>query len=187
MSVIVVGGSNKNVGKTSLICAILAVFPAFKWTVVKITSHDYRQRDLVWEEPSPEPANDDEPKTDTARYLAAGARRALLVSAPGDMLPWPAIEATLAGNRNVIYESNRVAEELRADIRLAVMTGSETGFKLSFVPFLEVADAVIALPSAEILLPEAAAEIPVFRLPSGGELSSEVITWLERRLGINQA
>lgn len=185
MPVIVVGGSNKSVGKTSLICAILAVFPALKWTVVKITSHDYRQRDPVWEEP-PEPASEDEPKTDTARYLAAGARRALLVSAPEEMLPWPAIEAALAGDRNVIYESNRCAGEIRPDICLAVMTGSETGFKLSFVPFLEVADAVIAPPGAEIMLPKAAAAIPVFRLPSAKELSFEMLAWLEKRLGIDQ-
>jgi hypothetical protein len=178
LPVIVVGGSSKSVGKTSLICAILAAFPNFHWAVVKITSHEYGQREPVWEES----VREDEPKTDTARYLAAGARRALLVSAPEETLPWPAIEAALAGEHNIIYESNRIVEELRPDVCLALMTGSEAGFKLSFVPFLDAADAIIAPPGAEIALPDAVAARPIFRLSSPKELSAEMLEWLRERL-----
>jgi hypothetical protein len=181
LPVIVVGGSNKNVGKTSLICCIIAAFPDFRWTAVKITSHRYGQIEPVWEEPAPE-AREEGQRTDTARFLAAGARRALLVSASATVLPWREMEAALAGERNVIYESNRVAAEIRPDVCLAILCGTATGFKASFVPFLSAADAVIAPPGAEIALQDAAAGIPVLRMGSPGEISPELMGWLRDRL-----
>ena len=181
MPVIVVGGSSKNVGKTSLICCMIAAFPDFRWTAVKITSHRYGQIEPVWEEPAAR-ARQEEQGTDTARFLAAGARRALLVSASETALPWREMEAALAGERNIIYESNRVAEEIRPDICLAVLCGTGTGFKASFVPFLKAADAVIALEGGETALQDAAAGIPVFRMASPNEISAELIGWLQDRL-----
>ncbi len=181
MPVIVVGGSNKSVGKTSLICGIIAAFPGFRWIVVKVTSHNYGAIGHVWEEPAPG-ALEEGQETDTARFLAAGAQRALLVSASESTLPLHEMETALAGERNVIFESNRITEEIRPDIRLAIMSGSETGFKLSFFPFLSTADAVIAPPGAEIVLPDAVARIPVFRLESPNEISPELLEWLRNRL-----
>ena len=179
MPVIVVGGSNKSCGKTSLICGIIAAFPEFKWTAVKISSHEYGQIEPVWEETSSGQG------TDTARYLAAGAHRALLVSASETALPWREMQAALSQVRNVIYESNRISEEIQPDLRLAVAAGAETGFKLSCVPFLEVADAVIAPPGSEIILP-VASEKPIFRQSSHGEISLELMEWLRERLGLEQ-
>jgi hypothetical protein len=181
LPVIVVGGSNKSVGKTAVICGVIAAFPDFRWTAVKITSHRYGQIEPVWEEPATG-AREAGQGTDTARFLAAGARRALLVSASETALPWREMEAALAGERNVIYESNRVAEEIRPDICLAVLCGTATGFKASFVPFLSAADAVIALPGAEIAMQDAAAGTPVFRMASPGEISPELMGWLRGRL-----
>jgi hypothetical protein len=181
LPVIVVGGSNKSVGKTSLICGIIAAFPEFRWTVVKITSHRYGAMEHVWEEPAPGALAAGQ-GTDTARFLAAGARRALLVSASESALPWREMEAAIGGERNVIFESNRITEEIRPDIRLAIMSGRETGFKVSFVPFLSTADAVIAPPGAEIVLPDAPATIPVFRLESPNEISPELLGWLRGRM-----
>ena len=81
MAIVVVGGSDRNVGKTSLICGLIAPLPEFQWAAVKITSHAHGVRDAVWEETAAGQG------TDTARYLAAGARRAFLLTATDEELP----------------------------------------------------------------------------------------------------
>ena len=43
MAIIVVGGSNRGVGKTTLVCALIAALPEYRWNAVKITTHDHRQ------------------------------------------------------------------------------------------------------------------------------------------------
>ena len=63
-------------GKTALVCGLIAALPEFFWTAVKISSHFHGRGEAVWEEATPGNG------TDTARYLAAGARRALLATAP---------------------------------------------------------------------------------------------------------
>jgi hypothetical protein len=181
LPVIVVGGSNKSVGKTSLVCGIIAAFPEVRWTAVKITSHDYGQAESVWEEPPLNGISGEEPKTDTARYLAAGAYRALLVKASKESLPWSEMEPALEGQRYVIYESTRAAGQIHPDIRLALVSGAEAEFKPSFAPFLGAADAVVALPGAEIVLPKDEAPIPVFRLAHPNGISRELIEWLHER------
>ena len=80
MAIIVVGGSGRDVGKTALICGLITALPEFRWTAVKITTHFHGHPEPIWEETEPGQT------TDTARYLAAGAARALLVAAPCDDL-----------------------------------------------------------------------------------------------------
>jgi hypothetical protein len=82
MATIVVGGSNRGVGKTALVCGLIAALPEFRWTAIKITSHDHGQPKPVWEETRPGQG------TDTARYLAAGAERALLLTPSPEPLVW---------------------------------------------------------------------------------------------------
>jgi hypothetical protein len=182
LPVIAVGGSNKNVGKTSLICSILTAFPHFQWTAVKLTSHDYGQATPVWEDVLSGPPLPDDAMTDTSRFLEAGARRAFLVTISEESLPASAMWAAFGRECNVIYESNRIVEQVHADIRLAVMAGTSTGFKLSFVPFLKAADAVIAPAGAGIVPADSAAGVPLFRLESPQDLSSELREWLRARL-----
>jgi len=183
LPVIVVGGSNKSVGKTWLICGIIAAFPELGWTAVKITSHRYDAIDPVWEESRMGKQGEGQ-GTDTARFLAAGARRALLVRASETGVPWREMKAALGAERNEIYESNRAAKEIDPDIRLVMMGGCDTGFKASFVGLLNTADAVIAPAGAEIVLPDAVGAIPVFRLAIPNEISRELIEWLRDRMGM---
>jgi len=68
MAIVVVGGSGRGVGKTALVCGLIAALPEFNWTAIKITGHDHGQPKPVWEETQPGQG------TDTARFLAAGAR-----------------------------------------------------------------------------------------------------------------
>lgn len=181
MPVIVIGGSNKSVGKTSLICGIIGAFPELRWTAVKITSHRYGQIEPVWEEHAVKGRQGGE-ASDTSRFLGAGAHRAFLVTALESVLPLREMEAAFAGSRHIIIESNRIAKNLRADLRLAVMSEVKTGFKLSFIPYLDEADAVIAPPDVEVMLPKSRREIPVFRLLSLREISPELTEWLRGQL-----
>jgi hypothetical protein len=43
MAIIVVGGSNRGVGKTALVSGLIAALPEYRWTAVKITSHEHKQ------------------------------------------------------------------------------------------------------------------------------------------------
>ena len=108
-------------GKTSLICALIAAFPQFPWTAVKVTSHHYGQREPVSEEIIEQPATQAEQGTDTARYLAAGARRAILVTASTVGLPLVDIRAALGRDTNVIFESNTIINFLNPDLCLAIV------------------------------------------------------------------
>jgi hypothetical protein len=43
MAIIVVGGSNRGVGKTALVCALIAALPEYRWAAVKVTTHEHKQ------------------------------------------------------------------------------------------------------------------------------------------------
>lgn len=43
MAIIVVGGSNRGVGKTTLVCGLIAALPEYRWNAIKITTHDHPQ------------------------------------------------------------------------------------------------------------------------------------------------
>jgi hypothetical protein len=178
--IVVVGGSGKDVGKTALVCAVISALREFEWTAVKITGHDYgpaaEDRSLtqavIREET--EPGAD----TDTARYLAAGARRALLVTRFDAVVPVDEIRAALGDDRNVIFESNRIVGVLKPDVCVALIGGQER--KPSFERLLRVADAVlIAGGATPVDLPEG---IPRFEVDPVDPLPREFVSWLRVRL-----
>jgi hypothetical protein len=174
MPVIVVGGSGRGVGKTALMCELIAAFPAIHWTAVKITSHAHGKLGPVWEESVSGKG------TDTARYLAAGAKRALLVTAHDGALPINELLNALENDANVIFESNSVLGQWKVDLCIAVIGSSKAERKQSFVPFLERADAFVVPADLESLgLPNAK---PVFRWGNGTPISPAITDWLCERL-----
>jgi len=179
MAVIVIGGSGKDVGKTALTCAVIAALRELEWTAVKISGHEYEPggavrllEEQVCEETRP--GNE----TDTARYLAAGARRALLVMRSEAEIPMDEIRRAVGEDRNVIYESNRIVDVIKADVCLALMA-DDAKAKASFERLLRVADAVVSVGGM-------AEEVPMesrrFRLKSADQLSPEMVKWLRERL-----
>lgn len=176
MAVIVVGGSGRGVGKTALVCGLIAALPEFAWAAVKITSHAHGKPEPVWEEANPGQG------TDTARYLAAGARRALLVTAEDEDLALRIADVTarLGPGAHVIYESNRLVEHVRANVHLAVMGDAEAAQKASFRGVVERADAMVARDSRDFI---SAGAKPLFHLAALERVSAEMQTWLRERLG----
>ncbi len=125
------------------------------------------------------------PGKDTARYLAAGARRALLVAASHDSFAARLGEVwtRLGPGANVIFESNRAAEFLQPDLCLGVETGGEESpVKPSFLPFLRHADALVARAAVDsaVLVPGVAK--PLFRLADLEHISPEMTAWVRSAL-----
>lgn len=172
MAIIVVGGSSRGVGKTALICGLIAALPEFRWTAVKIAGHAHRQGP-VWEETEAGQG------TDTARFLFAGAKRALLVSAEKNF-PMEEIRSALGKDTNVIFESNRIVDYLQPEVCLAVV-GREDDVKSSFRSFVHRADAVVTRSETDRNPPDLS-PVAVFRIDDFGRIPPEMLAWLRTRL-----
>jgi hypothetical protein len=174
VGIIVIGGSGKDVGKTALMCAVIASLREFDWTAVKITGHDY-EAGSVGSGPAVREEMQAGQETDTGRYLAAGARRALLVTRCGDRAPIEEIRKAIGKDRNVIFESNRIVDVVKPDVCLALM-GNGAERKASFERLLRVADAVVSVGEVSDV------GMRRFRLESVGQLTAEMLGWLRERL-----
>ena len=255
MAIIVVGGSNRGVGKTALVCGLIAALPEYRWAAVKISSHvptqstssdtDERGTGELAEDavlraqergrtgsfrrvfarrmgerfgsgnPAALPAANTAPipvpasgliweesvageETDTGRYLAAGAARAMLVTAvDGDLSDalnqlWP----RFGRGSNLIFESNSVAHHVSADACVLIHAVAERALPLparkpSFLAALRHADALVAHAAADKVIPEGLclaggdqtpSPRPIFHLQALEQISPEMLAWLRRRL-----
>jgi hypothetical protein len=179
MAIVVVGGSHRGAGKTALVCGLIAALPEFRWMAVKITTHGHGRHEKIWEETKPGQG------TDTARYLAAGAERALLMTASSRDLPELLSELwRMVGPRaKVLFESNRVLEQLRPDLCLVVHSSLDCAEpKPSFSQALRHADAVVALAGADRVLEQDEESKPIFHLAALERVSPEMLAWLRLRL-----
>jgi hypothetical protein len=190
MAIIVVGGSSSGVGKTALVCGLIAALPEFKWNAVKITTHDFGKPKPIWEETRAGRG------TDTARYLNAGAERAFLATASmrvhpaePDLAPmldelWP----HFGHHTNLIFESNGILRHLQPHLCLLVQGATDQGRrKRSFTDALERADALVAhAPSNRVLADgfnvEGHRPKPIFNLAALEQVSPEMLFWLRDRL-----
>jgi hypothetical protein len=148
---VVVGGHSRNIGKTSVACGIIRNLPEYNWTAIKITQYghgvcshegapcgcaDPRHPVAVSE------VHGSAPKTDSGRFLAAGARRAFWVRTAagnlGDALP--RVKRLISGAQNVIIESNSLLQFVRPDLYVLVVDGAISDFKLTSRRFLDRAD-----------------------------------------------
>ena len=187
MPILVVGGSTKDIGKTALVCAIISALRDYDWTALKITAHDY-VANIGQDSTSPaireETARGEQ--TDTSRYLAAGARRALLVTRQDDGIPIDEMRRALGSDRNILFESNRIVDVIEPDVCLAIVVGPPANWKPSFVRLLQKADAVVSFEPVEIKASMLLPEIPRFELQSPDLPSPEMIDWLRSRLSLSQ-
>lgn len=177
MAVVVVGGGGRGVGKSALMCGIIAALPEMQWVAVKIARHEHVGEQLVWEETEPGD------RTDSARYLAAGARRALLLTAVDDAAMqrsldqlWKQIER----GANLIFESNRVLNCLKPNVCLMVRSSADNReLKASFENVAHLADAVVIAGKANAYREGPPPEFELARLE---QISSEMESWIRGRL-----
>jgi glycine/D-amino acid oxidase-like deaminating enzyme len=139
MAIVVIGGQARNVGKTGVVCGLIAALPERRWTAIKLSQHGHGV--AVLEE------RDRTTGTDSARYLAAGAARAFWISSdegkPAAAMPY--VRAAMKGAENVILESNSVLEFVRPDLYVVVLAPAMSDFKTSALRHLERANAVLVL------------------------------------------
>jgi hypothetical protein len=178
MPVIVIGGSGRGVGKTALVCGIVAALPEFGWTAAKITGHEHGCPAPVWEETTPGQGSG------TARFLAAGASRAFLVTAgESDLAQRLAqLQALVGSGAHLILESNSILAYVRPDLCLGVLGAAEVAVKPSFTPFLSRVEAFVASArlSPKPFNPDPAR--PLFLLPDLEHVSVPMLAWLRAAL-----
>ena len=154
MSVVVVGGHTRNIGKTTLMEAILRGTAHLRWTAMKITQFGHGVCSANGEAcdcdtgehtvaVSEERRRDS--GTDTARMLVAGADRVLWVRTRQGQLAeaMPRIRREIAGTANVLLESNSVLRFLQPSLYLAVLDPALVDFKPSALRYLDRADALV--------------------------------------------
>lgn len=127
---IAVGGHSRKVGKTAVIAALIRALPDAGWTALKISPHAH--------------AIEQRAASDSARYLAAGARRSFLLRAPA----LPEIREVLDSAPNAIVESNSILDFIDPDLYLMVLDFSVPDFKDSARKRLDRADALVIVESA---------------------------------------
>lgn len=186
MAVIVIGGGGRGAGKTALVCGLIRALPEIEWIAVKITTHEHGKAAPIWEETTPGDA------TDTARYLAAGARRALLVTAgegaigSGGLELGPIVEKILREcppGVGIIFESNSVLEAVRPDVCLCAATSPWSELKPTYDLLLEHADAMVELAGHDHIIE---AEKITFRLAAMERVSPVMVDWVKERLASSQ-
>jgi hypothetical protein len=144
LAMLVISGSGRGAGKTAVGCALMAAIPELRWAAVKVTPHLHDETPGVWEE------RDAGSEKDTGRYLAAGARRAFLMTAASAL---SAEELMLETRKRTaecyawLIESNRDLGERVSDgervVRLAVMAGAPEGWKASLREAAARADGLV--------------------------------------------
>lgn len=200
MAIVVIGGHSRDVGKTSVMAAIIARLPQMRWTAFKITQFGHGfctangepcdcQTDEHTVAVSEE--HDAANATDTARYLAAGAVRSFWVrSRIGNLAAaMPRLRKELAVAENAILESNSILGFLRPNLYLSVLDHATGDFKDSARLFLDRADALLVRAGSEDLIPhwrsvspKLTVGIPRFSIAPPGYMTDAVIDFIEARL-----
>jgi hypothetical protein len=197
---LVVGGHSRSVGKTSLVVDLIRAFPEAAWTAVKVTQygHGVCVRHEGGCDCAPQDnrvALDEErergTRTDTSRFLAAGAARALWLRARRGRLAeaLPLLRAEMARAGNFILESNTVLQFARPVLYLVVLDPAQADFKPSALQALDRADAfVIRSPLAPaagspwpVVAPRLLEGKPLFLQPQGEALPGELRKFVQEQ------
>jgi hypothetical protein len=202
MSIVVIGGHSRNVGKTSVVAGLIAAMPEHNWTAVKITQYGHgvcsvngkqchcavdEHQWAITEE------RDRSGGSDTSRFLVAGAQRSLWVRTKQGRLSeaMPGLRRKLESTENAIIESNSVLGFLTPDVYLTVLDSATLDFKASARKFLELADAIILHDSAREGTDPAWPDIPIaaiahkptFRIRPPHYITTEIVEFVLQKIG----
>ncbi len=160
---VVVGGHTRSIGKTQLVCDIITAFPKTEWIAGKITQYGHgvcaqngencdcapeeHVCALNWEAHA-------DTGTDSARFLAAGAKRAFWLRTKQGYLAegLPLLRDALRGiaadsasemNRALILESNSLMQFVKPSLYFAVIDPMKDDFKESAQIALDRAHALV--------------------------------------------
>ncbi len=199
MAIVVVGGHSRSVGKTSVMAGLISGLREYKWTAIKITQYghgvcsadgapcDCVTDDHRWAISEEKDASE---KTDTSRYLLAGATRALWVRTEQGRLAeaMPGLRKRIESAEHVMVESNSVLKFLRPDLYLTVLDPSTEDFKNTAREFLDRASAVILhqasreAPAWQAVSLKPVAGRPVFRIAPPPYVTPEIVEFVRNSL-----
>jgi hypothetical protein len=198
MSLIVIGGHSRSVGKTSVVAGLIAALQEFHWTAMKITQYGHgicsangklchcATDDHSWAVTEELNRNG---KSDSSRFLVAGAARSLWVRTRQGMLAeaMPRVRQEIEAAENLILESNSILRFVRPTLYLTVLDAATEDFKVSAQIYLDRADAVILHHGANdvawknvSLKPVAA--MPTFRIAPPQYVTPELVDFVRHRL-----
>jgi hypothetical protein len=201
MNTLVIGGHTRNIGKTSVMAALIHSLQRLNWTAVKITQYGHgicsrdgepcgcapREHAFVLSE-----ERDVRGRWDTCRYLAAGARRALWLRVRQGQLAvaFPMLREALGADEHVAIESNSIMGLWRPTVYLVVLDSSAHDFKSSAQRYVKLADALIPV---ESLIDATAwpgldwrllSEKPVFPVTRSRYASTDLSRFVWKKLGL---
>ena len=200
MSIVVIGGHSRSVGKTSVVAGLIAALPACHWTALKITQYghnvcsangalcDCATADHSWAVSEERNRAGD---SDTARFLQAGADHSWWVRTQQGRLAeaMPRIRQILAATDNIIIESNSILRFLKPDLYLTVLDPQTADFKPSAQTFLDRADAVLLHSTADSKTPtweqvslKPVIDRPMFSIHPPNYVTEEVVEFVRSRL-----
>jgi len=199
MAIIIIGGHSRSVGKTSVVAGLIAALPEYNWTAFKITQYGHgvcsadgepchcATDDHSW---AISEEQDHSGKSDTSRFLAAGATRALWVRTEQGRLAeaMPAVRRKLAECQNAILESNSILKFVRPDLYLTVLDPGTEDFKKSAQEFMDRADAVIlhGSPAQELawnaISMKPVARRPLFRISPPEYVTPQIVEFVRIKL-----
>jgi hypothetical protein len=200
MSLVVIGGHSRSVGKTSVVAGLISALPDYEWTAAKITQYghgicsangeacDCATGDHSW---AITEERDRTGESDTSRFLAAGAARVFWVRTEQGRLAeaMPTLRDRLKSARNMIIESNSIMKFLRPNLYLTILNPATADFKKSAQEFLDRADAVILhqssdTPSWQSVSLKPVAGCPVFQIKPPEYVTPQIVDFVRAKLGI---
>jgi hypothetical protein len=198
MSLVVIGGHSRSVGKTSVVAGLIAALREYEWAAVKITQYghgicsangeacDCATGDHSW---AISEEHNRSGESDTSRFLVAGAARVFWVRTEQGRLAeaMPTLRTRLDGARNVIIESNSVVRFLRPDLYLTILDPATADFKTSAREFLDRADAIIlhqanGAPAWDSVSLKPVAQRPVFLISPPPYVTDEIVEFVRSKL-----
>jgi hypothetical protein len=206
MAVIVVGGHTKNIGKTSVVCGLISALPDRCSTAIKISQsgccaspdsgapgdRDGAGHSFSITEEQHSAGGPVVGGTDTSRYLAAGALRALWIHTCPCRLAeaMPRIRVEVARAQNIVLESNSVLRYLQPDVYVSVLDPEVADFKATAALYVDQADAIL-LPAGGLGRPnwpgvsaERIAPIPQFRIGPPTYSSAAFVSFITKKMRI---
>lgn len=205
MAIVVVGGHSRNIGKTSVVEQLIEQLKDLNWTAFKITQYGHgfctangEPCDCQTDDHTIAISAERDPstRTDSARFLAAGAVRSLWVRTRQGMLAeaMPRIRKELAASENAIIESNSIIQFLQPDVYLTVLDYGTSDFKESARLFLDRAHAILLRGSGLNLVPhwpKVSMKLiegkPCFTLDSADRLNDDVVAFVRDALNVRSA
>src|ERR1700676_4077193 len=160
MSLVVVGGHSRKIGKTTVAASLIAALPQYNWTAMKITQHGHgicsaagEPCDCAVEYDHPYAITEESTagSTDSARFLGAGARRAYWLRTAVGQLGGAAqvIREIVESSENLIVESNSIMQFWKPDLYIVVLDFETKDFKESALRFLDRADCLVTVGNGE--------------------------------------